>query len=281
MKIGFIDYYLDEWHANNYPSLIRALSGGAMDIACAYGKIDSPLPGGRTSAQWSGNMGIPLCDTIEEVITKSDALIVLAPDNSEMHEELCQLPLRSGKPTYVDKTFAPDGQTARRLATLAEKSGTPCFSTSALRFAEEYRTIGRGGITAISSWGPGDFETYAIHQIEPVVMLISSAPRRVLYTAVERWYALVLEFEDNRYATVSGFMDGSPFMMNLCDKSETRIVTITSDFFTPFIKELIDFFATGKAPLDVKATLMIMDILEAGKKAQKKPGVWIPIYLCQ
>ena len=39
---------------------------------------------------------------------KSDCLLVLSPDNCEMHEELCQIPLRSGKRTYVDKTFAPD-----------------------------------------------------------------------------------------------------------------------------------------------------------------------------
>ena len=29
MKIGFIDYYLDEWHSNNYPELIAKASGGA------------------------------------------------------------------------------------------------------------------------------------------------------------------------------------------------------------------------------------------------------------
>ena len=25
MKIGFIDYYLDEWHANNYPDWFREI----------------------------------------------------------------------------------------------------------------------------------------------------------------------------------------------------------------------------------------------------------------
>ena len=24
IKVGFIDYYLDEWHANNYPAWIKA-----------------------------------------------------------------------------------------------------------------------------------------------------------------------------------------------------------------------------------------------------------------
>ena len=48
MKIGFIDYYLDEWHANNYPELIKELSGGDMEVAYAYGHIDSPI-GGMTT----------------------------------------------------------------------------------------------------------------------------------------------------------------------------------------------------------------------------------------
>ena len=84
MKIGFIDYYLDEWHANNYPARIQVASGGKLSVCRAYAKINSPLPGGRTSTQWSSDMDIPLCDTIEEVVDKSDALIVLSPDNSEM-----------------------------------------------------------------------------------------------------------------------------------------------------------------------------------------------------
>ena len=28
IKIGFIDYYLDEWHANTYPEQIKKLSNG-------------------------------------------------------------------------------------------------------------------------------------------------------------------------------------------------------------------------------------------------------------
>lgn len=46
IKIGFIDYYLDEWHANNYPEFIRKASGGKAAAVYAYGHIDSPK-GGR------------------------------------------------------------------------------------------------------------------------------------------------------------------------------------------------------------------------------------------
>ena len=91
--------------------------------------------------------------TIEEVVERSDYLIVLSPDNPEFHEELSQLPLQSGKPTYIDKTFAPDRETAIRLFDLAAKHGTPMYSTSALRFASEYRELDRSDIQTISAWG--------------------------------------------------------------------------------------------------------------------------------
>ena len=34
-KIGLIDYYLDEWHANNYPKFFEDASNGAITIGCA------------------------------------------------------------------------------------------------------------------------------------------------------------------------------------------------------------------------------------------------------
>ena len=49
--IGFIDYYLDEWHANNYPDFIKSCAGDRYTVGCAYGKIDSPI-GGMTNREW-------------------------------------------------------------------------------------------------------------------------------------------------------------------------------------------------------------------------------------
>ena len=42
MKIGFIDYYLDEWHANNYPEWIKEASGGEMTVGYAFAETASP-----------------------------------------------------------------------------------------------------------------------------------------------------------------------------------------------------------------------------------------------
>ena len=140
--VGFIDYYLDEFHANHYPQWLKEASGGELEVKYAYGKITSPLTG-MTSAQWCQKYGVELVESVEELIAKSDCLNVLSPDNPEMHGELCQLPLRSGKRVYVDKTFSNSRQEAQALFALAEDHGTPCFSASALRFAQELEGVDR------------------------------------------------------------------------------------------------------------------------------------------
>jgi len=276
LKIGLIDYYLDEWHANNYPAMIRKASGGKMEAAYAYAMIDSPI-GGRLTEAWCREMGIARAHTIEEIIEKSDALIVLSPDNCEMHESLCRLPLSSGKRTYVDKTFAPDGAAARRIFTVAEKAKTPCYSTSALRFAAEYEGINAAKIHAISAWGPGSYETYAIHQLEPVMMLMKARAEKVMASVREGWTNLVIAFEDGRYATISCFEAGATFSMNLCMEGGNRVVTVESDFFQAFINELCLFFETGNIPVSHEETLSIMDVRGMGARALKTPDVWVKL----
>ena len=63
-KIGFIDYYLDEWHANNYPTFFKQWTEG-FEVAYAWGQMDKP--GGLTSAQWGEKYGVEVLSSMEEV----------------------------------------------------------------------------------------------------------------------------------------------------------------------------------------------------------------------
>ena len=64
-KIGLIDYFLNEWHANNLPQWVKDASKGDYEVAYAYGKIASP--DGMTSAQWCETHDVTYCESIEEV----------------------------------------------------------------------------------------------------------------------------------------------------------------------------------------------------------------------
>ncbi len=277
MKIGFIDYYLDEWHANAYPKTMREASGGEIEAVYAYGQVVSPLTG-RDSQAWCARRGLTYCETIEEVIEKSDALVVLSPDNVEMKKELSRLALMSGKPTYVDKTFAPDKKTAEEMFALAEAHGTPCYSSSALRFAEEYQPYVGRKIEAMSLWGPSDLDTYCIHQLEPLLMLMQGRVSRVLALTREQWVNVMLEWEDGRSGSIlcSG-LDETPFMSSIRTETSCDIVEVKSAFFDTFIRNLVEFFRTGEIPVSHAETISIMAVREAVLKAATQPGVWVSV----
>ena len=278
MKIGFIDYYLDEWHANNYPTFFKERSGGTYEVCCAYGKIDSPN-GGMTNKEWSQKHNIPLADTVEEVIEKSDAIIVLSPDNPEMHLELSDIALKSGKPVYVDKTFAPDKETAVKIFKNADKHNTKCFSSSALRFSSELDEIDINNIDRIYSEGPGPFGIYKIHQLEPIVRLMNAPAKRVMYTGDEKHPAMIIEFADGRTAQMYHRDDenGSFKLTTVNAKNEAKHYEIKSDYFALFIDAVIKFFETNESPVPHEQTVDVMALIEASDKAAKSPFEWIMV----
>ncbi len=278
IKVGFIDYYLDEWHANNYPEMLKKHSNGRYEVVCAYGAIDSPL-GGMTNAEWSEKYGIPLRSSIEEVIAESDVLIVLSPDNPEQHPTLCDLPLRSGKRVYIDKTFATDASTAKKLFAIAEENNTPCFSSSALRFSAELKDIDRSSIFRIYSEGPGVYEIYSIHQIEPIVSLMSVRAKRVMFTGDREHSSIIIEFADGRFANMYHRIDPAySFRLSSVDmQNRASICEIRSDYFGLFIDAMIEFFDTGSIPVEHSQTIDVIAIREAGLKGMEKPFEWIEL----
>ena len=278
-KIGFIDYYLDEWHANNYPEFIKNQSNGRYEVCYAYGMIDSPI-GGMTNKEWSEKYNIPLLDTIEEVIEKSDVLIVLSPDNPEMHLELTHLPLKSGKLVYVDKTFAPDKETAVEIFKHAEAHNTKCFSSSALRFADEFKDIDTSAIFKLYSEGPGTYDIYSIHQIEPIMSLMQCRATKVMALSDKAHPSLLIEFEDGRLAQMHHRTDApsTTFRMTVCYENNTADVrVIESDYFSLFIDAMIEFFDTGIIPVPKEQTIDVIAVRNAGLKAFETPFEWVNI----
>lgn len=276
IKIGFIDYYLDEWHALNYPKFIAQQFGDEFKVAYAYAEKDKE--GGMTTDEWCKQFDVERCDSIEEVVEKSDCIIVLSPDNPERHLDLCRIPLASGKRVYVDKTFALTKEIAKEIVAIGEANGTPFFSTSALRFSNELADVPRDGICFINSRGPGRFDTYAIHQIEPIVVLMGSEVKRIMSVG-SGYETMVIEFSNGRRAVMSHYdWKGVDFEMivNYEDGSIYKVSQMTG-YFDNFINRLCTFFKTGETFADHDETISVMGIIEAGNKAIRNPGVWIEI----
>ena len=126
-KIGFVDYYISEWHANNYPLWIAEeckKNGLSYEVAYAWAEEYVSPVDGRNTDEWCREFGVEKCNSIDELCEKSDFIIILAPSNPEKHLAYTKEVFKYGKPTYVDKTFAPDYKTAKEIFAISEKYGT-------------------------------------------------------------------------------------------------------------------------------------------------------------
>lgn len=278
--IGFIDYYIDEWHANNYPALIReSRFRDRFDVALAW---EETTPAGKMPLDaWCRAQRVGKAAGIREVVEACDCLIVLSPDNAERHEALADLPLRSGKPVYIDKPIAPSLAAAQRLFAKAAAHGTPMMSSSALRFgsaleqALQARQGRRAGFCATR--GGGVFHIYAIHQLEMLVMALGAGATRVMQCGNTTANLMVIEYGDGRRGSIT-LMPGHAFQLS-ADFGDGQAIVIDAmdDFFPRFIEAMLAFFETGVSPIPAEQTLEIAALLEAGAAALQAPDSWVPV----
>ena len=274
-KIGFIDYYISEWHANNYPAWIKAVSseiGEDYSVCYAYAEMDiSPVDGVSTD-EWCKSMGIKRCESIGELCEKSDFICILAPSNPEKHLGYCKEAFKFGKLTYVDKTFAPDFKTAKEIFELGEKYGTKFFSTSALRYADELSEMGE--ISSLTVTGTGsNFEEYFIHIAEICVKLMGTEICSVRAFPVGREQTSVLvELSSGRRASLA-FAPGLPYAVcaELADGGSSY-KKIESKYFMGLIADMLQFFGTGEVSFDPAETLAVMKLREAAIRSRAEGG---------
>lgn len=281
-KIGFVDYYLSEWHANNYPAWIEeACQRLGLDYKVAYGWAEeylSPVYGKNTD-EWCAEFGVERCETLAELCEKSDVIVILAPSDPNKHLGYAEEVLKYGKRTYIDKTFAPDLATAKKIFALSQQYGTPFFSSSALRYATELDRY--EGCTQMITMGSGsNLAEYVIHQIEMIVKKLGYGAERIRAERFGEQTYLHIAYGDDRTATMI-FAPSLPFavyMANGESKGESPVYTqVTSPFFEGLIADMLRFFETGEPSFDGRETLEVMKIREGAILARESLGEWIDL----
>ena len=264
MKIGFIDYYLSEWHANNYPAWIREIckrDGLEYEIAYAWGEIEVSLRDGKTNSAWCAENGVELCATMEEVCEKSDVLLILAPSNPEKHLEYAKVALKYGKRTYIDKTFTPSLTEAKEIFSLADQYGACVFSTSALRYAAELDEA-RGARYVVTTGGGRSADEYLVHQVEMIVKLLGCDAKAVKSEAQGNQRLFRICYGEAGAATAI-YDPAMPFALTAeGEDGNSKSISVTSDFFGTLMEKILFFYETGKTDFSREETLAVMQLRE-------------------
>ena len=275
--IGFIDYFLNEWHANEYPAMIRAYNEKhGTDYQVKYAWEETSTLGGMTTEEWCEKYGAQPCASIEEVCEKSDFVVVLAPSNPEKHLAYAKAVFACGKNPYIDKTFAPDYATAKAIFDLANEYGVQFFSSSALRYADELNAYMGTANTIFTTGGGSNFDEYIIHQIEMVVKCLGVGAEQVRYTknADQEWVEVA--YANGKVAKMM-FAPCMPFAVTVADEKGSNYLPIESAFFDGLIADILHFFATGEKSFDGAQTLEVIKIREGAIQAKSKVNVWVKL----
>ena len=276
-KIGFVDFYLSEWHANNYPNWIKEVcadKGYEYELAYAWAEQDISPVDGVSSAEWCATFGAELCPTLEELCEKSDVIFILAPTNPEKHLPYAKVVLPYGKPTYIDKTFAPSLEAAKEIFAIAEKHGTPFFSSSALRYEAALDDVADcRSITVFMSGRTAD--EYIIHDIEMVVKKLGVGANKVMCVLNGNQHFFHLGYADDRSACLVYAPFGLPGSTIMESATEGKTVKSRSAIFNELIADILRFFGKKTVSFDVAQTLEAMKIRDAVLASRDNCGQWI------
>jgi len=263
-RIGFVDYKLDNFHADTYLSILRNdLKARGYDVSGCIGlkpKVDRA---------WALQNKIPYFDTAEELDRNVDFYVVLAPSNPEVHLQLCRLVFPFGKPAYVDKTFAPDFGTAKRIMALADRYGVKLQSTSALRYTNVQDCVaemgGRAKVRHMVTWGDGrSFDEYAIHPVELLVSCMGPSAESLMCRRSGNQSQILINFSRGRTAVVNVYTKSATrFAAAVTTAAETRLINVDgSQIFLNTASAILDLFDTGRPVIDRRETLVIRRILD-------------------
>ena len=265
-RIGFVDDTLDNFHARVYLEAIRGPLKERGYVVSGATALQH-----EKSRAWAAKNSLEYVDTVDALDKMVDVYAVLAPSTPATHEGLCEQVLPFGKPTFVDKTFAPDVATAERIFKKADQHKAAVQTSSALRYTAVQKyvaEVGRDQVRHVVAWSPGgSYDEYAVHAVELAVSCLGPDARALMRRGKDAESQLLIDYSDGRTAVVNVYVKRkTPYAAAVTTSKETRYLEVdTKPLFVDAAAGMLAFFDAGKELVDRRETMAVMRILEASR----------------
>lgn len=276
-RVGFIDYDLNGYHPRVF---LKAMREDLKERGFTLGGCHALQE--AESRPWAEANGVTYFSDPKELDKAVDFYMILAPSNPEVHWDLCRKIFPFHKPTYVDKTFAPDVATAERIFALADRLGTPIQTTSALRYTNAQAHAakeGRENVRHMTAWvAGGNFNEYVIHPVELVVSCMGPEVEGLMRRGQDPESQLLINFSGGRTGTVNVFnKTRTKYSASITTRKATDYLEVdVKQIFVDNLAAIMDFFETGQPNVDRRESMAVMRILEAAKNPAALNG-FVPL----
>jgi len=259
-----------------------------MQVVAAVPAFSSDIPFSADNIQKNREsmlaMGVELVDTVEAMLPKVDAVMLLSIDG-RTHLAQAKPVFAAKKPVFIDKPVAASLADIVRIFDLAEKSGTPCFSNSSLRYSPGIAAMRGdprvGSVLGCDAYGPNspieashpDLFYYGIRGCELLFTIMGPGCKTVSRVKSPTADLAAGVWEDGRLGTFRGILKGqSGFGATVFgDKG----IAPSGPFagYEPLLLEIAKFFETKKPPFSAAETLEIYAFMEGADESKRQGGI--------
>ena len=256
--------------------IVAAYPGGSPDIPASKDRIE-----GFTKTLHD-KYCVEIVDSMNDLLKKVDVVLLESVDGRP-HLEQVKPVLRAKKPVFIDKPVAGSLADAVEIYRLAKESGTPCFSSSSLRFSPGIRGVREdpkfGSILGCDVYGPCSLEPhhpdlfwYGIHGVETLFTIMGTGCESVTRTKTDNAEFVTGKWKDGRIGTFRGIREGKSDYGAMV--FGTKAIEPCGRFkgYEPLVVEICKFFDSGKAPVTAEETLEIYAFMEAADESKRQGG---------
>jgi len=289
LKLGMVG--LDISHCTAFTQILHD-SGFEHHVPGA--EVTSAYPGGSPrfsrsrdrvgsfTEEMTKRYGVSIVETIGELADRVDAVLLESVDGRQHLEQFEQLAV--GKPVFIEKPLTCSTAEARRIIEIAEATGTPLVSCSAIRYARGIADLIEPGkaVHGCEAYGPAplldDYPGlfwYGVHSAEVLFLFMGAGCRRVRCLEHPSTDIVLGEWTDGRPGAIRGTRLEDPVFGCVVHTSEAVYHGQSSGNLPAYhamLQDLVEFFGTGVPPIDAEETFQIIAFLEAAERSRKLNG---------
>lgn len=251
--------------------VVAAYPGGSPDIPSSIDRVE-----GYTNTL--REMGVEIVDSIDALLEKVDVVLLESVDGRP-HLKQAEPVLKAGKPMFIDKPVAGSLADAIAIFDLAEKTGTPVFSSSSLRYGPGFDKNQVGDVLGCDAYSPSSLEEhhpdlfwYGVHGVEILFTVMGTGCESVSRLQTPDFELAAGVWKDGRIGTFRGIRKGkSGYGATVFG---TKGIAQDGGYggYEPLVVEIVKFFKTGKPPVTAAETIEIFAFMEAADESKRQGG---------
>ena len=260
--------------------VVAAFKGGSQDIESSRTRLEG------YTRQLEKDYGVKIVPTIEELCTLVDAVMLESVDGRP-HLAQARPVINAGKPMFIDKPLAGSLRDAIEIYRLAREKKVPIFSSSSYRFHQsmtELKATEFGEIRSVISTGPAHLEShhpdlfwYGIHPTEALFTVLGRGCEQVSRTHTPDTDVVTGLWSGGRIGILHGHRKAASDHKVSVFGTKKSAEQKPGGGYVELVREIVQFFQTGKAPIDPLETIEMFAFMEAADESKRKGGAPVRI----